>query len=122
MPRKASIVQVGQVDARIDKRIAEVFVLDPSRWGNAAQNLSKMVVKQRKGVGKFVEKMANAVDKKVEEADRIAEIIKREPCLDPDEHGKVFMVFKTRRIARLFEKKVRNSCIGFEAIQREGAN
>lgn len=72
----------------------------------AAKSLRDNVSKQRKGIGNLKAKLAAVANAKVEEAERIADILKREPNLDPDGEDKVFMTFKTRRIATLFKAKV----------------
>lgn len=97
---------VSGVEARITKAINEVVSLEPEQWVEATEGLRDRVAAQRKGMGRLKEKLEAAADAKVKEAERMADILKCEPNLDPSEEDKVFMAFKTTRLARLFKKKV----------------
>jgi hypothetical protein len=90
----------------MSRAVAEVISLEPSEWVSAAQVLRDDVAKHRKGISNLKTKLTAAADAKVKEAKRIADILRRGPCLEPDRQDKVFMTFKTRRIARLFMNKV----------------
>ena len=70
-------------------------------------------------MGKLATKLTDAVDAKVVAAERIADILRREPRLDPNDEDKVFMIFKTRRFARLFAKKVCKTDQLDEVIRKE---
>jgi hypothetical protein len=104
--RQSNAAQFAKVDARISKAVTEILTLDPSQWVEAGRALHEYLEKNRKGIGKLKAKISEGIETKVEEANGIADILKREPSLYPDDEDKVFMAFKTRRLARLFMKKV----------------
>lgn len=103
------IKEDASIDSRMTKAADEIVSKEPEKWVEAAEDLRDLVAAQRNGMSRLKEKITEAADAKVKAAERMAGILKRGPGFDPNEEDKVFMMFKTRRIARLLEKKVRTS-------------
>ena len=108
LTRTAAGKRVARNDVQFSKAITRILALETSQWTEAGQALYNYVEKHRKVVGGLESKLTDAIDAKVKDAERIADILRRGPCVDPDEQDKIFMVFKTRRYARLFVKKACN--------------
>lgn len=98
--------QSTALDRRINKVISSILSQHPSRWVSATELLIADVRRNRKGVTNLKAKINAAADARVEEELRMVDILRREPYLEPSTEDKVFMAFKTRRIARLLLLKV----------------
>jgi hypothetical protein len=102
--------QHKRVTDRIDRFILEIFTKDPEEWLPQSKALYDKVSRERKGIKALGAKLKATAEESVNEARRVADIMKRLPIVDPDEHQNEFMVFKARRIARLLQKNVSISC------------
>lgn len=100
--------QSSSLDRRITKAIINILSQPTAQWVSGAEHLVANVRQNRKGITNLKVKMGAAADAKVAEAARMADVLRREPCLEPGAEDKVFMIFKARRIARLFLGKVRH--------------
>jgi hypothetical protein len=101
-----TLKRATNLEARLNKAVAEVVSLHHSEWIAAAKILHAKVSRGRKGIRNIEAKLVAAGEVKAAEEDRIAKILRRGPDYGPYGAEKAFVTFKTRRIARLFRAKV----------------